>query len=148
MKTIAALITRAGGFAAVQRRYINITNEPYMRLVVEVVSGPYPDGSHEVSVAHYGKQNGDAMRDPEILYHVGPDPLNPGKTLWRPLFIQQDYLGQYDVCAVTKPDGTYFLKNERLARSISSFAVQWDRNIARQGFAAAFNPQPLEVVTP
>ncbi len=29
---------------------------------------PYENGSYEVSVAHYGKQNRDAMRDLEIKF--------------------------------------------------------------------------------
>jgi hypothetical protein len=39
-----------------------------MRQLAEVTGWPYENGGYEVSVAHYGKQNGDAMRDLEITF--------------------------------------------------------------------------------
>jgi len=49
---------------------ISIENEPWMRLVIEVLPERGPDGHTFVSVAHYGEQNSDAMRDPEMSFEV------------------------------------------------------------------------------
>lgn len=134
MKTIQALITRAGGFEAVRENYISLTNEPYMRLVVEVVSGPCVNGAYQVSVAHYGEQNGDAMRDPEILFHVQPGPLG---WAWTPLWIQQDYLGSFRVSAQVSDQGRLEVLRPRLLNDIRSFSRLWSRNLKDQGFLQA-----------
>lgn len=134
MKTIEALITRAGGIEAVRANYISLTNEPFMRLVVEVVSGPHPNGSYEISVAHYGEQNGDAMRDPEILFHVLPQ-VRPW--IWTPLWIQQDYLGSFNVCANVIEHGLVRITSQRLHDDVSRFSRLWSRNLSQQGFLQA-----------
>ena len=41
-----------------------------MQLVVEVLPEQGPDGHAGVSVAYYGEQNSDAMRDPEMRFEV------------------------------------------------------------------------------
>lgn len=138
MKTIEALITRAGGFEAVSENYISLTNDPYMRLVVEVVRGPFASGAYEVSVAHYGEQNGDAMRDPEILFHVQPDPHG---WVWTPLWIQQDYLGSFRVSAKVTTQGDLQVLRPRLLASVLSFSRLWSRNLKHQGFLQALPVQ-------
>jgi hypothetical protein len=49
--------------------HIRIDNPPFMPLVIEGV-GTGPRGLPAISVAHYGLQNGDAMRDPEICFEA------------------------------------------------------------------------------
>src|SRR5712692_3066571 len=68
MKTVLHIIEEAGGLTNAE--CISIENEPWMRLVIEVLPERGPDGHTVVSVAHYGEQNSDAMRDPEILFEV------------------------------------------------------------------------------
>ena len=68
MKTILQIIEEAGGLRKAE--CISIDNEPWMRLVIEVLPERGPDGHVVVSVAHYGEQNSDAMRDPEMLFEV------------------------------------------------------------------------------
>ena len=68
MKTILQIIEEAGGLP--KAGCISIDNEPWMRLVIEVLPERGPDGHVVVSVAHYGEQNSDAMRDPEMLFEV------------------------------------------------------------------------------
>ena len=68
MKTILQIIEEAGGLQ--RAKCISIENEPWMRLVIEVLPEPGPDGHVVVSVAHYGEQNSDPMRDPEMLFEV------------------------------------------------------------------------------
>src|SRR5258708_13550520 len=68
MKTVFKIIEEAGGL--IRAECISVENEPWMRLVIEVLPDRGPDGHVVVSVAHYGEQNGDAMRDPEMLFEV------------------------------------------------------------------------------
>jgi hypothetical protein len=42
-------------------------------------------------VAHYGEQNGDLMRDPEICFVVS-DGVD-GLANWTPLYFRNDYVG-------------------------------------------------------
>ena len=88
--------------------HLSIENAPYMRLVVEVV------GQGAVSVAHYFKQNGDAMRDPEIVFNAR----------WLPVEITQDPVGIY-----RRADDGYYLSG------VQGLARMWAANIRHQGFA-------------
>ena len=42
-----------------------------MELVIEAMDESGPMGFPAISVAHYGEQNGDAMRDPEMCFELG-----------------------------------------------------------------------------
>ena len=42
-----------------------------MALVIEATPEPGPLGLPGLSVAHYGEQNGDLMRDPEMCFELG-----------------------------------------------------------------------------
>ncbi len=48
---------------------IRIPNPPYMTLTVENI-GPGPRRLPALSLCHYGEQNGDAMRDPEMCFEM------------------------------------------------------------------------------
>lgn len=125
MKTVQAIIDRRGGMEALKQQYIKIYNDPYMKLVIEWLGhGPYE--TDIVSVAHYYTQNGDAMRDPEIVFSVSK------LGYWVPMTFQQDNIGMYQE-AVTIQDGKFFVKYE-LVRDLQEFAKMWDRNIGLQGF--------------
>jgi hypothetical protein len=96
-----------------------------MRLVIEHV-GKGPRGGQLVSVAHYGEQNGDLMRDPEIVFEVAAG-------LWNPVSIQQDYVGSYREAVFVGADGKVYVRPAEV-RDIASFARIWDRNLKHQGF--------------
>jgi hypothetical protein len=85
MKTVLDILRRAGGWHP--GLYLKITNPPYLELVIEAVDESGPMGLPAISVAHYGQQNGDLMRDPEMCFElVGEDRLDPttGATItWR-----------------------------------------------------------------
>jgi hypothetical protein len=51
--------------------YLRIENPPFMPLVIEAVDESGPCGLPALSVAHYGEQNGDLMRDPEMCFELG-----------------------------------------------------------------------------
>jgi hypothetical protein len=138
MKTIQKLIDLHGGFEAVRTRYLSLENPPFMRLVVEVIGGPYPNGAYELSVAHYGEQNGDAMRDPEITFLVVPSEQG---TTWTPLSFENSYMGAWRVAATVTPEGRLAVRDSRLQRDLRVFSNQWDRNLQQQGFVEAYTRQ-------
>ena len=68
MQTILRILEWAGGYRPTL--YLKIENPPYMALVIEATPEPGPQGLPAVSVAHYGEQNGDLMRDPEMCFEL------------------------------------------------------------------------------
>ena len=135
MQHVQQMIEEHGGFEAVRNQYLRIENEPFMRLAIEVIGGPYPNGAYEVSVAHYGEQNGDAMRDPEITFLVGQSATG---WEWSPLTFLNDYVGAYQAACEADTNGLQRVKDARLLRELQDFATQWDLNIKQQGFVDAF----------
>lgn len=87
--------------------HLRIENGLYMPLVIEVFKGT-------ISVAHYFTQNGDAMRDPEIVFDPGT---------WYAVEITQDPIGRYQKL----PKGKY-------SPGIESLARMWAKNLRNQGF--------------
>ena len=138
MQHIQRMIDQHGGFEAVRTRYLRLENPPFMRLLIEVIHGPYPNGAYEVSVAHYAEQNGDAMRDPEITFLVVPSEQG---TTWTPLTFEDSYLGCYQVVASVSSAGLVEARDPALMRDLRDFATQWDRNLLQQGFMAVFERQ-------
>ena len=138
MQNIQRMIDQHGGFEAVRTRYLRLENPPFMRLVIEVIGGPYPNGAYEISIAHYSEQNGDAMRDPEITFLVVPSEQG---TTWTPLTFENSYLGAYQVVAEVNREGLIKVKQSQWMKELRSFAKQWDRNLKAQGFMAVFQRQ-------
>jgi hypothetical protein len=68
MKTILRILERAGGYRPTL--YLKIENPPFMALVIEATPEPGPCGAPAISIAHYGEQNGDLMRDPEMCFEL------------------------------------------------------------------------------
>ena len=95
-------------------------------------------GGFEVSVAHYGEQNGDAMRDPEITFLVSPTTHG---TTWTPLTFENSYMGCYQVVATVSANGLLTVKQAALMQDLRNFANQWDCTLQQQGFMAVFERQ-------
>ena len=131
MQTILQILEKAGGFRP--SLYLVIENPPYMELVIEATDEPGPLGFPAISITHYGKQNGDAMRDPEMCFELSK---SDGKLILDPYYWRNDYVGveQFSRALV---DGRY-VALPSLHGQHESFAVQWDRNLSLQGFAEAF----------
>jgi hypothetical protein len=138
MQHIQQMIDQHGGFEAVRNRYLRLENPPFMRLVIEVIGGPYPNGAYEVSVAHYSEQNADAMRDPEITFLVLP--TDQGHA-WSPLTFENSYLGAYQVVADVTAEGLLQIRQPRQMQALREFANQWDRKLKEQGFVEVFERQ-------
>jgi len=130
MKTVLELIKLAGGWHP--GLYLKIDNPPYMELVIEAMdeSGPY--GLPAISVAHYGEQNGDAMRDPEMCFELG---MAGGPHLTA-FYYRNDYMGIEQWSRFIR-DGNYCY-HMQLHQEHENFAKLWDRNLDAQRFVEAF----------
>jgi len=89
MQTLLRILERAGGYRPTL--YLKIENPPYMALVIEAVPEPGPLGVPAISVAHYGEQNGDLMRDPEMCFEWSKPPPCPAEL--SPYYFRNDYMG-------------------------------------------------------
>ena len=69
MDTALRILKAAGGWN--HGLHLHIDNSPYMALIIEATDQSGPCGLPAISVCHYGEQNGDAMRDPEMLFERG-----------------------------------------------------------------------------
>ncbi len=112
---------------------VRITVPGYMPLSVEEI-GSSGDGYRLVSLCHYGEQNGDLMRDPDIvfLFHNVPDGAAA-----EPVCFRNDYLGivqevyRYDEAGKR----THVLPT--LKQDLTEFAESWFANLKDQGFFAS-----------
>ena len=83
MQTLLHIVEKAGGFRP--SLYLSIENPPFLALVVEALDESGPLGLPAISVAHYGKQNGDPMRDPEMCFELTKTRPRVGLRTSRPL---------------------------------------------------------------
>ena len=123
MQTIEEIIAMFGG---VDGLYVSITNEPYMRLVIEHI-GEGPHGLTAISVAHYYESNGDLCQDPEMCFEV--ETTAPG-------LVMHPYMFQ-----MANPPVYQEVSNDArgvaLAEELRQFAAAWDNNLREQGFLEA-----------
>jgi len=106
------------GYAKIQK------SSSFMAATIELI------GQNELgklfSVAHYAEQNGDLMRDPEVVFILGADEE------FYPVIIQQDFIGKYQ--DVLEYDETGKIKGwyPRLQADLAAFANFWLKNIKDQ----------------
>ena len=101
----------------------------FMAVSVEIVDRT-PDGYLFVSVAHYGKLNGDLMRDPEMVFIKAPVSGD-----YFPSYFRNDYIGseRFGVVSAEQVEGrTFFKFNPREQADEAAFANVWMRNIRQQ----------------
>src|SRR5579875_3334609 len=115
MKNVQKIIDLRGGMATLKQRPIRLEVPGFMRLVIEHV-GRGPRGGELVSVAHYGEQNGDLMRDPEVVFEIADGQ-------WNPISIQQDYIGSYREAVYVSEEGKVFVGRQNCATSRRSPAA-------------------------
>jgi hypothetical protein len=123
------MIDERGGLTKLMDHPIRVENQPYMRLVIEHI-GTGPRSLPHISVCHYGEQNGDLMRDPDMTFEIAAD----GR--WLPVSYRNDYVGK-DEEAVWQDEHGTVLCRPRLVMELQSFARTWDKNIGEQGFVQA-----------
>lgn len=137
MQTILRILERAGGYRPTL--YLKIENPPYMALVIEAVPESGPQGLPAISVAHYGEQNGDLMRDPEMCFELAESDTNQSEL--NPYYWRNDYMGveQWSRNIVNGHCVTLF----DLHKLHELFAEVWDGNLRTQGFLEAFTDQSI-----
>ena len=124
MKTLdrkAAEIFRA--LLALQTTKIDNSDGTYMPVYLELIGRI--DKYDFFSLAHYGQQNGDAMRDPEMIIA-----LHKESQQFIPYYYRNDYMGMEQYSVRWTNEG--ILLNRRLQADHTVFANQWLRNIATQ----------------
>ena len=134
MKTVARILELAAPLQA--GFYIRVENEPWMTLVIEDTQERGPNGLPAISVAHYGEQNGDLMRDPEMIFEAEE---SGDKMSLIPFYWRNDYAGIEQYSAFVEEGRT--LLNATLKREHIAFAGMWDANLTAQGFLEAFVKQ-------
>lgn len=117
-------------------RAVRITVAGYMPLSVEDI-GTSGEGNRLVSLCHYGEQNGDLMRDPDMVFeiHTWTDaPAAAPATYAEPISFRNDYMGLFQEVYRYDDNGKRTHVNARLKADLKSFARTWFRNIREQGF--------------
>jgi len=118
---------------------IKVEAKGFMPLCIEALGpSPHGEGMIQISVAHYGEQNGDLMRDPDMVFDVNTSEdarLGWASGNWRPVSFRNDYAG---LCqeALFLQDGRVMVR-PGLVKELKAFARIWDRNIKAQGFVEA-----------
>ena len=136
MKTLIGMLNRLQPLEL--QFHIKIENSPYMPLTIEGI-GTGPRNLPAVSVTHYGEQNGDLMRDPEMCFEME---IQNGQTIaLMPYYYRNDYMGIEEQSVIEgqrSQDGEQPIRvNLKQIREHGTFARSWDRNLKRQGFEAA-----------
>ena len=104
------------------KEYAKLKNEPYMALSVEWIGGE--SDYRLLSICHYGEQNGDLMRDPDMVLRVY-DAMEQVEAL----SFRNDYVGVYQV-VYPAPDVVHL----GLKRELNRFLETWLKNLKDQGF--------------
>ncbi len=120
-------------------RTVKIPNEPFMTLTVENI-GLGPRGLPALSICHYGEQNGDAMRDPEMCFEMV---IEAGKVKeFQPYYWRNDYVGIEQIAVMHGHDEHRPIIDLHMLREQRTFAATWDRNLEAQGFLRSYrNPE-------
>jgi hypothetical protein len=121
-----------------KQTYIRLTAKEFLPLVLEQigeVSTFYGPGKL-YSLAHYYEQEGDLMRDPEMVFIVVDN--RKGTTDYDPMAIypqlfRQDNIGAYEESVCLENDRATTFK-PLWQKDQAIFASQWLKNIQQQGF--------------
>src|SRR5713101_9058311 len=97
-----------------------------MNLVIEDTQEHGPNGLPVISVAHYGEQNGDLMRDPEMLFEVVEEESRQPE-FW-PFYFRNDYAAVEQWSRRRDKGGNLHCLPQR-THDFEHFAKMWDRNL-------------------
>lgn len=103
-------------------RKIDNASPSFMAVSVERISDRPP----QFSVAHYYEQNGDLMRDPEMVFWHAPDGS------WYPTYFLQDNVGVEQTSVKFDDIGNVEGYYPKMQADHASFAGTWMRNIKSQ----------------
>ena len=134
MSTKTVYKTLAPFFDAVdasEEKALKFKADGYMDLCIEALGYNDHEGRPVYSVAHYGEQNGDLMRDPDVTMGVDRE----AGTV-EPLTYQNDYiavLGSLQRLRGRKPTKYY----PAMKKDLAAMVTAWAKNIKAQGFNPA-----------
>lgn len=109
---------------------VRITVSGYMPLSVEEI-GIDGEGHRLVSLCHYGEQNGDLMRDPDIVFMFQD---TPSGSIAESVSFKNDYLGLDQEVYRYDDTGTRTHLDTTLKSQLREFAQIWLANLNEQGF--------------
>ena len=118
---------------------IRLTVNGYMPLSVESI-GHSAEGNRLVSICHYGEQNGDLMRDPDMVFefHTWTD-----TRMAEPISFRNDYMGILQEVYRYNDIGKKTHVNTKLKADLKAFARTWFSNLKQQGFLTAAQRETL-----
>lgn len=93
---------------------VRLTVNGYMPLSVEDI-GTSAAGNRLVSGCHYGEENGDLMRDPELVFEISASPI---PSTAEPLSFRNDYMGVLQEVYRYEEDGKKTHVNVRLKQEL------------------------------
>lgn len=111
---------------------VRINVPGYMPLAIEAI-GRSADGGALVSLSHTSVQNGDLMRDPEIVFEIHDA---HGVRAAEPLSFRNDFTGTHQEVYRYSEQGRPTHVVPSLKKELRSFARMWFRNLREQGFFA------------
>ena len=109
---------------------VRLTVNGYMPLSVEHI-GQSAEGNRLIAICHYGEQNGDLMRDPEMVFEMH---TSAAPAMAEPLSFRNDYMGLRQEVYRYDEAGQKTHVNMRLQAELKSFARMWFRNLRDHGF--------------
>lgn len=113
-------------------RAVRITVPAYMPLSVEEI-GVSQDGHRLVSLCQYGEQNGDLMRDCDLVFMVSDLPDGAAA---EPMSFRNDYLGIVQDVYRYDETGRRTHVVPSLKDDLKEFAQAWFATLGEQGFFA------------
>ncbi len=114
-------------------RAVRITVRGYLPLSVEEI-GTSRDGHRLVSLCQYGEQNGDLMRDCDLVFMVAD---LPDGAVAEPVSFRNDYLGIVQEVYRHDETGKRTHVVASLKQDLKEFARAWFAVLREQGFFAS-----------
>ncbi len=114
-------------------RAVRILVPGYMPLSVEII-GVSQDGRRLVSLCQYGEQNGDLMRDCDLVFMVAD---LPDGAVAEPVSYRNDYLGIVQEVYRHDETGKRTHVVASLKQDLKEFAKAWFAVLREQGFFAS-----------
>ena len=109
---------------------VRITVSGFMPLSVEEI-GIDGEGHRLVSLCHHGEQNGDLMRDPDIVFMFQD---TPSGSIAEPVSFRNDYVGLDQEVYRCDESGKRTHLDTKLKVQLREFAQIWFVNLKEQGF--------------
>ena len=143
-KTISDILFFNGLFELFQDTtdfHLRLKNEPWLALVIE-------RHGDVISVTHYVEQNGDMLRDPEMVFSLhSVTAAMPRFEGWVPLTTEPGGFGRVYSTIKHDSDGKLAGYYPRAMREAYAFAALWARNLRSQGFVRRYPAGEIESLT-